>query len=149
MSESRPASQACYLPRIDVARAHRQTLELCDALEAVADDLPSRVDRLRCLALAHTLVPILTEVHRFEEASVFPAFARVASNERIIARLRAEHIEDACGAEELSEELLAHGHGQPIENPEAFGYMLRALFESLRRHIAFERDHVLPALRGV
>ena len=51
-------------------------------------------------------------------------------------------------AESFSEALLAYGHGRQIENPEAFGYMLRAFFESLRRHIAFERDHMLPRVLG-
>ncbi len=147
------ASGACsparFVPCIDMARAHAQKLRLCDTLEAIADDLPSRVDRLQCLAVANSLVPLLRECHRFEEEIVFPAFARMHGADKIVARLIAEHLEDDCAAEDLSEVLLAHGHGQPIENPEAFGYMLRALFESMRRHIAFERDHVLPAVSSV
>jgi hypothetical protein len=55
-----------------------------------------------------------------------------------------EHVEDSVAAEDISETLLAHGHGKPIDNPEALGYMLRAMFEALRRHVAFEQDHVLP-----
>ena len=39
---------------------------------------------------------------------------------------------------------MAIGHGAGVENPEAVGFMLRGLFETLRRHIAFEREHVLP-----
>ena len=137
-----------FVPCIDMARVHAQKLKLCDALEAIADDLPSRVDRLQCLAVANSLVPLLRECHRFEEEIVFPAFARAQGSGRVVARLVEEHLEDDCAAEDLSEVLLAHGHGRPIENPEAFGYMLRALFEAMRRHIAFERDHVLPAVGG-
>jgi hemerythrin-like domain-containing protein len=98
--------------------------------------------------VASSLVPLLRECHRFEEEIVFPAFARRAGagGNEVVARLVAEHVEDDCAAEDLSEALLAYGHGEAIENPEAFGYMLRALFESMRRHIAFERYHVLPAL---
>jgi hemerythrin-like domain-containing protein len=129
-----------------VARAHERKLRLCDALEAIADDLPSRVDPLLCLDVASSLLPMLRASHRFEEEIVFPAFAQTEQRERIVARLRAEHLEDECLAEDLSEALLAHGHGGPIVNPEAFGYMLRAFFEALRRHIAFERDHLLPTL---
>ncbi|MBN9256312.1 MULTISPECIES: hemerythrin domain-containing protein [unclassified Mesorhizobium] len=129
-----------------VARAHERKLRLCDALEAIADDLPSRVDPLLCLDVASSLLPMLRASHHFEEEIVFPAFAQTEQRERIVARLRAEHLEDECLAEDLSEALLAHGHGGPIANPEAFGYMLRAFFEALRRHIAFERDHLLPAL---
>jgi hypothetical protein len=131
-----------------MARSHRRILEMCDALEAIADDLPSRVDRLRCLTLASNLMPHLREAWRFEEEAVFPAFARIAGAEHVVARLRAEHFEDGCAAEDLTEALLAHGHGRPIESAEAFGYMLRALFGSMRRHVAFEHDHVMPAIRG-
>lgn len=137
-----------FIPCVDMARAHAQKLNLCDQLEAIADDLPSRVDRLQCLAVASSLVPLLHACHHFEEEVVFPAFAQSPGGDKIVARLTAEHVEDECAAEDLSEALLAHGHGQPIENPEAFGYMLRALFESMRRHIAFERDHILPAVSG-
>ncbi len=129
-----------------MARAHAEKSKLCDALEAIADALPFCVDRLQCLSVASSLVPLLRESHRFEEETVFPAFGRGRPADQTIARLKSEHFEDAGAAEDLSEALLAHGHGQPIDNPEALGYMLRALFESMRRHIAFERDHILPAI---
>jgi len=132
----------------DLKRAHMQMLALCHMLEGIADDLPSRVDRLQCLAVAADLLPALRECHRFEEDVVFPAFVRQTDREDIVARLRLEHMEDESAAADLTEALLAHGHGRPIENPEAFGYMLRASFESMRRHIAFERDHVLPGILG-
>jgi hypothetical protein len=117
-------------------------------MEAIADALPA-VDRLRCLQLANQLVPLLREAHRYEEEEVFPIFerdgglglmARIAS----VRRLKAEHIEDECAAQDLTELLLEIGHGGPIANPEALGFMLRAFFDTLRRHIAFEREHVVP-----
>ncbi|TIT74091.1 MAG: hemerythrin domain-containing protein, partial [Mesorhizobium sp.] len=64
-----------------------------------------------------------------------------------IQRLRAEHVEDECFADEITEILLAIGHGERVDNAEAIGFMLRGFFESLRRHIAFEREHVLPLIR--
>lgn len=137
-----------FLPCIDIGRVHAEKLRLCDALEAIADDLPWRVDRLQCLTIASSLVPLLRECHRFEEEVVFPAFALARGQQDVVARLKTEHLQDDCAAEDLTEALTAHGHGLPIENPEAFGYMLRALFESMRRHVAFERDHVLPAVAG-
>ena len=136
---------ARFVPCIDITTVHAQKLKLCDTLEAIADDLPSRLDRLQCLAVASSLVPLLRECHRFEEERVFPVFERRGGSE-IVARLKAEHLEDGCAAEDLSEALLGFGHGRPVENPEAFGYALRALFGSMRRHIAFERDHLLPKL---
>lgn len=148
--EACPAGAVCrageHVPCIDLTRMHAEKLELCVALEAIADDLPARVDRLKCLSIASTLVPLLRACHSLEEEEVFPAFVAERGEERVIARLAAEHLEDDCAAEDLTEVLLAIGHGAPIGNPEAFGYMLRAFFEAVRRHIAFERDHILTAI---
>ncbi|WP_291669596.1 hemerythrin domain-containing protein [Bosea sp. (in: a-proteobacteria)] len=137
-----------FVPVIDMARGHARMLEACDMLEKLADDLPARVDRLRCLMLANSLPSLVEACHRFEEQFVFPAFAVSSRNAAIVSRLMAEHVQDRCAAEDLSEALLAYGEGRPIANPEAFGYMLRALFDSMRRHIAFEQDCILSALPG-
>lgn len=137
-----------HVPCIDMARLHAAKLELCAALERVADDLPARVDRLGCLSIASNLVPLLRACHHLEEEAVFPAFTAQRDEEKVIARLKAEHLEDDCAAEDLTEMLLRVGHGGAIANPEAFGYMLRAFFEAMRRHIAFERDHILAAVAG-
>lgn len=135
-----------FPPRMDISIIHAHKLRLCDELEAIADALPSQVDQLQCLTVANSLTPVLRESHGFEEKIVFPAFARAEGGQAVIERLIFEHREDECAAEDVGQALLAYGHGWPIENPEALGYMLRALFETLRRHIAFEKDHVLPAL---
>jgi hypothetical protein len=142
-----PVREACsskFVPCIDMQRIHAEKLRLCDALEAIADDLPARVDRLQCLTVASSLVPLLRECQRFEEEHVFPAFANSGGSGAVVTRLVSEHVEDSFAAEDISETLLALGHGKPIENPEALGYMLRAMFEALRRHVAFEQDHILP-----
>jgi hypothetical protein len=136
------------VPCRDISEAHHSKLDLCDRMEAIADALPS-VDRLQCLQVGNRLVPLLREAHRYEEEDVFPAFeragglglmARIAS----VRRLKAEHVEDECAAQDLTELLLEIGHGGAIANPEALGFMLRAFFDTLRRHIAFEREHVVP-----
>ncbi|MER8576475.1 hemerythrin domain-containing protein [Mesorhizobium sp. M1338] len=129
-------------------RAHREKLQLCDALERIADALPS-VDRLKCLGTANAIIPLLRDIHRYEETAIFPAYEEaVVGNTNLAStrRLRAEHVEDECFADEVTEILLAIGHGETVENPEAIGFMLRGLFENLRRHIAFEREHVLPMI---
>ena len=149
-----PVVDACLqegrTPCLDLSRAHAMKLRLCDDLEAIADGLPSRIDRLLCLRIANELVPQLRECHHYEERVVFPAFAKDAADQRSriasIRRLEAEHVQDECAAQDLTDVLLAVGHGAPVDNPEAFGFMLRAFFEALRRHIAFEREHLLPAL---
>ncbi|ESZ66675.1 hypothetical protein X727_26950 [Mesorhizobium sp. L103C119B0] len=130
-------------------RAHLEKLQLCDALERIADTLP-RVDSLACLAAANAIVPLLRNIHQYEETVIFPAYeAALTGRDANLAstrRLRAEHVEDECFAGEVTEILLAIGHGETVENAEAVGFMLRGFFESLRRHIAFEREHVLPMI---
>ena len=61
-----------------------------------------------------------------------------------IARLKFEHVEDECFAEELTDTLTRLGSGDGSVNAEAAGYMLRGFFESIRRHIAFEQRFMLP-----
>jgi hemerythrin-like domain-containing protein len=149
-----PVAGACgfnsegSVPCRDISEAHDDKLQLCQEIEAIADALPS-VDRLQCLLIANRLVPLLREAHRYEEEEIFPIFersgghalmARIAS----VRRLKAEHVEDECAAQDLTEALLDIGHGGTVPNPEALGFMLRAFFETIRRHIAFEREHVVP-----
>ena len=127
--------------------AHADKLRLCDALEAIADALPGSVDRAQCLAVASELVPLRRAAHHYVARFIcpLPAGARAADGEtQVTSRLKAEHVEDECFADELTEALLAIGRGGPIANAEAVGFMLRGFFETLRRHIAFEREHILP-----
>jgi hemerythrin-like domain-containing protein len=62
-----------------------------------------------------------------------------------LERLKFEHCEDECFAEELTDALLKLGSGERV-NMEAVGYMLRGFFEGIRRHIAFEREHLLQGV---
>jgi hemerythrin-like domain-containing protein len=152
-----PVAVACAVtvggraPCLDMWQAHDRKLKLCQAIEAIADGLPSAVDRLQCLQVANQLVPLLRETHRYEEENVFPVFERAGGRDALataasIRRLKAEHVEDECAAQDLTEVLLEIGHGGTIQNPEALGFMLRAFFEPIRRHIAFEREHVVPVV---
>lgn len=135
-------------PCSHIVRVHAEKLLLCDRLEAIADAIPHRVDRLQCLVVASRLVPLLRESHSYEEEVVFPAFEKAVSKgsagNASILRLKAEHIYDESSAQDLTAMLLKIGHGAEVENPEALGFMLRAFFDMVRRHIAFEREHVLP-----
>ncbi len=151
-----PVESACGrdggVPCLEIGRAHQQKLALCDSLEALADALPSRLDRLTCLRIASELVPMLRDSHRYEEETVFSAFvqgsADAVAGAASVRRLTIEHIEDECAAQDITDILLALGHGGPVDNPEALGFMLRALFEALRRHIAFELEHLFPVKAG-
>ena len=150
-----PVAGACgregAVPCVELGHAHERKLGICDALEAIADGLPSSIDRFRCLEVASSLVPLLRECHRYEEEIVYPAFEVGGPGQRAastVKRLRAEHVEDECSAQDLSEALLAIGHGEAVTNPEALGFMLRAFFEGVRRHVAFEQEHVLPLVHS-
>lgn len=132
------------------ASAHDEMLRVCAALEEVADSLPANVDRVKCMVIAAELEPLLRGVHRFEEEALFPAYAealRMAGRDQAsVERLMAEHVEDECFAAELTEALLDIGRGGAPCNPEALGFMLRGFFEGKRRHVAFEREHLLPMI---
>lgn len=129
--------------------AYREQLALCDALEDIADSLPASVNRQQCIYAAKALGPAIRYQHLCEETVLFPWLSKRAgagaSLEDTLSRLKYEHFEDECFAEELTDALLKLGAGQPV-NMEAIGYMLRGFFEGLRRHIAFERDHLLHDL---
>ncbi|WP_347404263.1 hemerythrin domain-containing protein [Mesorhizobium sp. WSM4898] len=87
-------------------RAHREKLRLCDTLEQLADALP-HVDRLQCLGVANSIVPLLRAIHRYEETVVFRPMRRLSPWLSPIlppSDGRAEHLEDECYAEELTED---------------------------------------------
>ncbi|MGX5832129.1 hemerythrin domain-containing protein [Mesorhizobium sp. 43Arga] len=113
----------------DVCLLHDRKLRIYDELEAIADGLPS-VNRSRCLLRANELVPLLRMSHAREQVHLFPAFARDATDGNPMASLRlgAEHIEDECAAQDLTDTLLTIGHGGRAATPEALGFMLRAFF---------------------
>ncbi|QRM55774.1 hemerythrin domain-containing protein [Sinorhizobium sp. BG8] len=131
--------------------AHAEQLRLCQALEEIADSLPSNVNRQKCIYAAKVLGPLVYGVHRYEEMVLFPMLARSvtrrASLSATISRLKFEHFEDECFAEELTDALLRLGRSDPTVNAEATGYMLRAFFEAMRRHIAFEQEFLLRDFR--
>jgi len=133
-------------PVAGLDKAHRAQLVLCDLLEHIADTIPGDVNHQTCLALAEQLGPLICSIHRFEEEMLFPLTmvhaetpSRVAET---VKRLKHEHFEDECFAEELADALRELGTHKTASNPEALGYMLRGFFETLRRHVAFERDHL-------
>lgn len=134
-----------------MAVVHGAKAELCDQLEMLADSLPHRVDRLACLVVAGRLVPIIRQAHHFEEEVLFPVVQLQPPGEPspTILRLKAEHLHDEYSAEDITEELLRIGHGGEIANPEALGFMLRAFFENVRRHLAAEREHLLGPVWSV
>lgn len=132
----------------DLQDAFTRQMNLCDLLENIADSLPARLDRQQCLHVARMIGPLMKQAHAAEEALLFPQVAtRHNDGENVIEKLRLEHIEDECFAEEVQYELLRMGQGQPVMAPEATGYMLRGFFEGVRRHIRHELE-LLKTVEG-
>lgn len=126
---------------VELNDAFAQQMSLCDLLERMADALPTAVDRQQCLMLARLVGPLLNGAHRTEEKHLFPRLLVAhADGAELVERLRLEHIEDACFAEEVQEELMLLGQGRPVLAPEATGYMLRGFFECIRRRVRHERE---------
>ena len=132
--------------------AHREQLALCRQLEEIADSFPDNINTQKCLFAAKVLHPLIKGVHDFEEKKFFPWVANTAPSQRdmtaTLERLRFEHCEDECFAEELTDLLLRLGSSDKTVNYETAGYMLRGFFEGVRRHIAFEREHLLDQFSG-
>jgi len=130
-------------------RSHGEQLALCSELEEIADSLPSNINRQKCIYAAKALGPLIKGAHHYEETVLFPQLRSSESAPEHLAetleRLKFEHFEDECFAEELTDALLKLGSGDKV-NMEAVGYMLRGFFESIRRHIAFEREHLLAGV---
>jgi hemerythrin-like domain-containing protein len=128
---------------------HDELLSLCDLLESIADSLPKTLDYRKCHTAAQQLLPLISRVYYFEEQEVLPRLAGkspVPKQLRMIERLKSEHFEDLCYAEELSETLNAIATSQNPASGESLGYMLRGFFELIRRRIAFEREQIVPKL---
>ena len=136
-----------------ISLEHREHLELCDRLEEIADSLPNSVDVQACTCAALALRHRVGVHHAVEEEALFPLLTARAGDDagfmRTLQRLQDEHLTDEGYCDEVLELLTSLSKGNQPENAEAAGYLLRGLFECMRRHIAFEEDHLLPKAREV
>ncbi len=130
---------------------HTLKLQLCDQLELIADSLPHKVDIRSCVNLSQCLVPTVRQAQLIEEKQFFPIVCSVFENDGQVHdsldRLCNEHLEDDAFAEEIAGLLHHCGGTGRAADPETAGYMLRGFFSSLRRHIAFERECLIPLLQ--
>jgi hemerythrin-like domain-containing protein len=150
LNDDRFPNQPARAPKAQLSlewwkQARDEQLRLCSELETIADSLPANINRQKCIYAAKALGPLIKGVHHYEAEVLFPALESEAADvpdlAKTLSRLKFEHFEDECFAEELTERLLLLGAGQPDVNMEATGYMLRGFFEALRRHIALEQDY--------
>jgi hemerythrin-like domain-containing protein len=139
------------MPRVPLAafeEGHAGISRLCANLEKVADGLPDNVDLSACTALAREVPVLVSEVLHGEEDRLFPLllrrFPEMPDLPVTLDRLRAEHHADLCYAEEVEEALASFGAGRPSLSTDAIGYLLRGFFDGQRRHIAAERQLLLP-----
>ncbi|MEN0002235.1 MAG: hemerythrin domain-containing protein [Pseudomonadota bacterium] len=143
------ASETAELSDVLDQHISRQ-LALCDALEAIADDLPTAADTMKCLQLSKSIYPIIKSAHEFEEQHVFPALKTrepvAVDMHQVMERLHGEHWEDESHGHDLADALKEFAAGSE-RNAEKLSYMLRSFFGGLRRHLAFEREVLSPMLK--
>jgi hypothetical protein len=114
----------------------------CDALESIADSLPDRVAAGECEKAADETVAALVHMHDCETRLLLPLLRASQRPEfnRIAKDIDQTHKVDSEAAMEVEEVLKAFAHGRPILSTDATGYLLRAFFEGIRRHIGRQRD---------
>jgi hypothetical protein len=114
-------------------------LEICCTLESLADSLPE-VDLNLARALAGVLEPSWIEHVSFQDEVLFPILSRDVERALLVARLdtlKREHTEISGRFGELNEQIVLVIEGE-AHNADAFGYLVRGVFESLRSHIDHE-----------
>ena len=124
-------------------------LELCDALEEIADALPQRPCNGAVQRIISKLDGDLARQIAAAEQQLFATLEQPNNKSdlnRIIQKLKIERSSD----EDLAGELLASFEAilqyQKIQDSESFGYMLRGYFESKRRQLGWMTDVVLPMI---
>jgi len=118
---------------------------LCDRLERLADSLPDDLNVQESLYVAQSLLPTVVMAHRFEEDRIFPRLRKTTSPSTL-DRLGFEHMGDEEYANDIILALRAYVSDRRSADAETLAWMMRGFFEALRRHIAFEREHILPML---
>ena len=142
----------CAGPIEQEMKQHFQVLhDLCNQLEEIADALPENVDGQKLLTIARHIFPTIKTAHYFEEMRIFPHIRVEAEGEsdliHSLERLQYEHWEDESFAEELCDAMIKFVMDDQDQAAETLSYMLRGFFEGIRRHIAFESEHILPLLQ--
>ena len=130
---------------------HARILGVCEELEQLADGLPALPTNGSHLRLARRVGGMLREAHALEEQEILPILAAALGEEAVkdsLATLTEEHRTDEAFAEEVAEVLMEWTAGERHHDAATLGYMLRGLFDNLRRHTARERDQLIgPAGR--
>lgn len=141
----------CDSLREQLLAHHTIQLQLCEALEEIADTLPNVSNTQKILIICRDILPIVKKAHYFEEKTLFPVLSSSKAEDNKLSknleRLRYEHWEDESFAEEICEELKLYVNNPSKALVGKLSYMLRGFFEGMRRHIAFEVEYLLPKLK--
>lgn len=137
-----------------VAAQFARLLELqsvmCGELENIADLLPVLKDGHACLDVAQRMLPLIKRAHQYEEARVWPLLSTSKSGtldmRATLDRLSFEHWGDEDFAEQVYHQLRDYVRCPDKEKAERLSWTLRGFFQNMQRHIAFEREFLLPLM---
>ena len=127
-----------------------RVLNICEELEQLADCLPALPSNGSHIRLAGRIGKVLRDLHALEENDLLPIMAAALGDDLVrasLATLVEEHRTDEAFADEICEVLMEWTAGERHHDAAALGYMLRGLFDNLRRHTARERDQLLAPAR--
>ena len=122
--------------------SYERVIAACDELETIADALPDRIAPGQCERAIRETTTAVRQMHACENDLLMPLLANAQRPElrKIADDLEQAHLVDSESLVEVDEVLTALALGQPILSTDATGYLLRAFFEGLRRHVGRERD---------
>ncbi|NJR13504.1 MAG: hemerythrin domain-containing protein [Phyllobacteriaceae bacterium] len=128
-------------------------MRICDLLEEIADSLPLHVDRLKCFYAA-TMLRTSVAIHQMDEdRGLFPLMRKHgALEDGVLAsldRLETEHMDDESLSSDIIDALENLARGKALQSVDGMSFMLRAFFDSHRRHILFENQIILPMARKI
>jgi len=145
-----PPADAHPLAAIFSSHLERKTA-ICNELEQIADALPLLPQTSASLETTRRLLSIIETAHDFEENVLFPSLLAAHGNAdtlvHTIRRLEMEHLGDSDFAQDIYHATRNYVTSRDRHQAEALAWMLRGFFESQRRHVAFEREHIMPLVR--
>ena len=121
---------------------------VCSELEQIADRLPELGDGHACLDLAQRMLPLIKRAHQFEEGQVWPLLSGTQASDiemrETLDRLSFEHWGDEDFAEQVAHLLREYVRLPQVDKADTLAWTLRGFFQNMQRHIAFEREFILP-----
>jgi hemerythrin-like domain-containing protein len=125
--------------------------QTCEELEKITDSLPRSIDPHTCLDLAQRMLPLIKRAHDFEEQEVWPLVrartSQSAEMQQTLDRLSFEHWGDEDFAEQVFHQLRDYAMAPEASKADTLAWALRGFFQNMQRHLAFEREFLLPLLK--